>query len=134
MTRKEQQEEIKHRLKSKPHLIPVFTSTLSIPERLFEYDFNQFIVLNCRTQRYEVHSLYNKGDTLCFAVGCNELDGRVLDIARKTDIRKRKAQEIFDEIDRHNEAVDRDNERIHNDEIGELAERIHKPLREVAYS
>jgi len=133
MTRKEQREEIRYRLKQKSYLVPIFDSVLGIPGRLFEYDKNIFVVFNRMTETLQLHSLANRPSTFGCTIPYSELDGRTLDLAHKTDYHKR-GQSIFDEIDAANEALKRENKRLRRDEIGDVAERIQKPLREVAYS
>ena len=126
-------EEIVSRLRAKSHLEPFYGGIHDIPRRLEEYDPKMFIVRNHIAKTFEVHSLGNRGGTLGFTVPFDELDGRTLEKAYMTDYHKR-GRVIFDEIDACNEAVKRENKRLRRDEIGDVAERIQKPLREVAYS
>jgi len=127
-------EEIRLSLRGKHHLIPIYTSALSIPERLHEQDKDLFIVLNCRSQRYEIHSLANKGGTLVMSIGLNELDARLFEIVRRNDLRTR-GHKILAEIDAHNEALDRENSRKHRDFLeNEVAERLFKPINRLAWS
>ena len=99
--------EIYDRLKSYCKLIT--TSVTRIPERLEEIDSNLFVCFNIKTQRYEVHSLANRGSTFCFSVPYDELDNRVIEIFRRSNIRERNVKEIIRELDRENEERERRN-------------------------
>ena len=127
-------EDIRRRLQGKPHLLPVYTSSLSIPERLYEQDRDLFVVLNAKTQRYELHSLANIGATFFMSVGVNELDGRIFEIVRRNDLRVR-GNKILEEVDAHNAAMERENARLRRDELeNEVAERLYKPIKELAWT
>ena len=126
--------EIRRRLRGKHHLTPIYTSSLSIPERLYEQDSALFVVLNAKTQRYELHSLNNKGNTFFMSVGVNELDGRLFEIVRRNDLRIR-GNKILAEVDAHNEAIERENKRKRRDELeNEVAERLFRPINRLAWS
>jgi len=124
--------QINERLRGKHHLRPLFTSTYFIPERLSEYDPNLFVVFNTKKQRYEVHSLANKGDTFGFVVPLNELDYRTLYLARKNNLRTR-GKQIFREIDEANEKLERSNARQRDNEIRAIAEELKPVFAKVAW-
>ena len=124
--------EISDRLRGNPHLLPIFSSTLSIPERLKEYDDNLFVVLNAERQWYEVHSLDNKGDTFCFVVPLNELDARVLYIARKNNIRVH-GKKVLDEITEHNRKLEESNKKKRTEEIRLAAREMRPYIKKMAY-
>lgn len=124
--------EISDRLRGKPHLLPIFSSTLSIPERLKEYDSNLFVVLNIEKQWYEVHSLDNKGDTFCFQAPLNELDARVLYITRKYNIRVR-GEKVINEIAEHNRKLEEDNKKKREDELRMRARAVRPYIKRMAY-
>lgn len=120
------------RLRGKDHLLPVFSSVTQIPERLQEYNPDLFAVFNAAKQKYEVHSLANKGDTFCMRVGFNELDSRILVSVRQGDLRYR-AKAFFEEIDRHNDKIEVGQERKrHNDLMG-VVEEMHPYFRDYAW-
>lgn len=125
------QQEIHDRLRGK-HLIPIFTSSLNIPERVREIDPSFFIVLNVKKQRYEVHSLDNKGDTYCFFVSMNELDGRIIKKIYQNSIKVRGAA-VFKEMDKHNKAMEKSRERERMWQIKDAAGEMQKPLSKIAW-
>lgn len=78
---------IYHLLKDKPHLSPVFSSALNIPERIKEYDQDLFLVFNNKNERFEIHS-YEGGETSYNAtLPFKSLDARTLRYIRQNDIR-----------------------------------------------
>lgn len=60
----------------------------SVPQNLRRYDNDLFILYNFRKDKYEVHSLDNKGtETYCFTVPHAELDDRTIQIAIRGDMK-----------------------------------------------
>ena len=126
--------EIQDRLRGKrDYLIPVFHDTFCISDRLKEYDPAFFIAFNSITQRFEIHSLENIGNTFCFAVGYKELDARVLRSVRKSNLRTR-GKKIFQEIDEQNARAERSKERQRRNNIRAMAEEMHPHFREEAWN
>ena len=123
---------IRHRLTGKPHLLPVFSNVYHIPERLKAMDSNLFVVFNVKSQRYEVHSLANKGHTFGFLIPFRELDARAEHYARKLDLRTR-GDLIYREIDEHNERLERSNKRQKQNDFDAAAREIRPLAKKVAY-
>ena len=66
----------------------VTSSVFDIPQRLRAYDKSLFIVRSLAKDTFEVHSTDNKGgSTYCFTVPYPQLDGRVIDIAMRGDMK-----------------------------------------------
>ena len=126
-------EQIKRRIAEKPHLFLVETSVHNIPERLAEYDPDFFLVLNVQKQQFEVHSLANLGDSFCLHIPFNELDARVLTVVRRSDARVRGHKAIFEEIDKHNEKLDKSKEKDRSNQLQGIAEEIHPMVRKLAW-
>ncbi len=124
--------QIYDRLQGKPYLRPVFTSTHEIPERLRAYDPQLFVVLNIKTNRFEIHSLANVGNTFCLAVGMDELDARLLHTVRKCNLKTR-GPEIFREIDYENEKLEKSIERKRQNDLMGVAEEMHPYFRDLAW-
>ncbi len=124
--------EIKDRLTGKPHLMPVYTHVYNIPERLRSNDPNLFVVFNAKTQKYEVHSLANKGHSLSLVVPFRELDARVEEFVKKYDLR-RHGKKIYRDIDEHNEQLERSIERDRRNRAEGLADELYKPIRRMAW-
>ena len=78
----------------------------NIAKRVREYDDSLFIVFNTKSQKYELHSLDNKGNTFCMTIPYNQLDARIETLIRKGDIRNR-GMEIWREMEHHNEQLER---------------------------
>lgn len=88
---------IYHLLKNRPHLRPVFSHVLNIPERVKEYDPDLFIVFNHNNERFEIHS-YEAGETSYNAtIPFKDLDARTLRYIRQNDIRVH-GMKIYDRI------------------------------------
>ena len=73
-----------------------------IAERIREIDDGYFILR--RGGRYEVHNRKDR-DSYCLTLPFEELDARTVDYVRKT--RAERAQALFDEMERENEALRR---------------------------
>lgn len=123
---------IRHRLKGKPYLLPMFTNVYRIPERLRAMDNQLFVVFNVKSQRYEVHSLANKGSTFSLLVPFRELDARTEEYVRKFDLRAR-GEVIYREIDEHNERLLRAKERDKKNYIESAAREIYPLAKKAAY-
>lgn len=108
--RRGKRSEIYDRTSSKPYLHVIETSTTSIPERLEELDSDLFVCFNSKTQRFEVHSLANRGTTFCFSVPYDELDARIIEIFQRSNLKNRSVKEIIREMDKENEEREKRNE------------------------
>jgi len=115
---------IQDKLNKSPYLSLVRTSTCEIPERVKEYDSSYFVVWNNLKEQFEIHSTDNIGDTFCMSVPWKELDDRVIKMLRKNDLRNR-GQKIFDEIDRHNEKLEKANKKQIQDYIKDISKEMH---------
>jgi hypothetical protein len=123
------QSDVNERLQGKPYLQPVFSGgCYDITRRIREQDPSYFIVWNLRKQRYEVHTLNNKGNTFAFVVPNNRLDARVEDEIRRCNFYVR-GMDIFREMDEHNQKLVASIERQrHNDLMG-IAEEMYPYFR-----
>lgn len=104
----------------RPRLIPLFNHTLNIPQRLYEYDPSLFICFNRQTQRYEVHSLDQEGDSYCATLPYKDLDARTLRWVWKNDIRMH-GDAIFKRIEKSEEDFQKSKERERHNWIEDLA-------------
>lgn len=123
---------IRDRLRGKPHLRPVYSNVCCIPERLRQVDPALFVVLNTKTNRFEVHSLNNIGNTFSLLVPFSELDARIEEHVKKYDLR-RHGKRIYREIEAKNEERERALEREQANRARILADELHKPVRRLAY-
>lgn len=106
--------QVLEKVQYRPRLIPLFDHTLNIPQRLYEYDSRLFICFNTHTQRYELHSLEQEGDSLCATLPYKDLDARSLRWIWKNDIRMH-GRAIFRRIDKSEEDFHRSKAReFHN--------------------
>jgi hypothetical protein len=74
-------------LENQPHLTPVFTSTLNVPERVKEYDDTLFLAFNNENGRFEIHSIDSVPTTYNATLPYKNLDARTVRYIRKNDIR-----------------------------------------------
>lgn len=120
---------IYHLLKYRPHLTPVFTSALNIPERIKEYDRDLFLVFNAKNERFEIHS-YEGGETSYNAtLPFKSLDARTLRYIRKNDIRVH-GMKIYDRIakseEKHKERKKKDEKNFVRDFASEFRSEFAK--------
>ena len=87
------------------YLIPIKTDLFDIARRLHEIDANYLLFFNKRSSRYEVHNSKQQGNTLAVTVPYETLDARTLTLVRQT--RAENAQRLFDEIEKHNQQVEK---------------------------
>jgi hypothetical protein len=132
MRKSERKEEIRRQLWNKPHLKVMESNVLHIPERLYEYDPDLFVVFNIRSQKYEIHSLANKGNTHCVTVPWNQLDVRAIELFAKGDQRRRSFKEIIREIDEYNEKLERRHEKYRRDELNAMAREVRPVFKRLA--
>lgn len=125
-------DKIKDRLRGKPHLIPVFSSVYSIPERLYEYDSSMFVVWNVTERRYEIHCLDHVGDTFGMPVPYYELDSRIVERVKRSDLRLH-GRDIFRQIDENNERLERSRERQRRNDINAAAREMAPAFRKLAW-
>jgi len=126
--------QIYHALKGKPWLKVLETSVYQIPERVRERYGSMFIVYNLWKERYEAHTLDNSGpDTFAFPIPLDQLDCRVLTIARRNDVYRRGAKEIHREMEEHNEKLRKRKEKYRRDDIRQFAKHIRPAVKKIAW-
>jgi hypothetical protein len=89
------------KIQYRPRLTAVFTSTHDIPEQIYDYDNDLFIVYNNVKDKYELHSLQQEVDSYCMTVPFKQLDVRFMRWMWKNDIRVH-GNDLMREMD-HNE-------------------------------
>lgn len=95
-------QEVRDKIKHKPRLVPVFASTHSIPERLFEYNPRLFLCFNSVEERFEVHGL-DQAESYNATLPYRALDARALRWIMNNDIRLH-GERIFQELKAQEEA------------------------------
>lgn len=97
---------------SKPFLRPIENDLYGIAEKVREYDPSFFVVFNVRRKKHEIHSTVPA--ITSYQMDCPgngyDLDDRTLHAIREGDLRNR-GREIFAEIDRHNERLEKAQEK-----------------------
>lgn len=78
--------EVRDKVRSKPRLTPLFTSTQSIPERIHETNPRLFICYNNVDGAFEVHSL-DQEVSFCGKLPYKSLDARTLRWIWQNDVR-----------------------------------------------
>ena len=132
MVKQSKLNEIHDRLRGKPFLFALENSTHDIPKRLEEIDSDLFICFNKITQRFEVHSLANRGTTFCFSVPYDELDARTIEVFRRSNLKTRSIKEIIWDMDRENEQRERRNEARRRSEINAWGREHRSEFKKLA--
>ena len=74
-----------------------------VEERIKEIDKNYRVFFNKIKNRYEVHNVSLKPNTLVLVSPYDELDARLIKLVRQSSVSR--ANEIFEEIEKHNEKI-----------------------------
>lgn len=103
-------------LSNRPHLTPVFTSTLCIPEQIKEYDDSLFVVFNNKRKYFELHSQESffiglRGWTTYQMVLSESLDETALELIYANDMKKH-GKRILLEIDEFNDRMEEGQEKM----------------------
>jgi len=85
--------------------IPVLTHTMDIPVRLKEVNRDFFIMLNTKSQKFEIHCKSQPYDTLACVLPFDTLDERTIEYARKYS--SARTEIITREIDEFNERLNK---------------------------
>ena len=93
--------------------IPVTSHATDIPARLKEIRPEYFIMLNTRTQRFEIHDAGQRDGTLACVLPFDALDARALEYARRYHVSR--LAETAREIDDFNERLEREAQKRHLD-------------------
>lgn len=96
------------------HKIVIHSDTFDIVRRLKEIDMGYFVVYDLNQKRYEVHHSGQYLNTFCLTVD-GELDSRIITKVNKT--RRQNIDKLLDEIAKQNNAVQKEKERVFNDEM-----------------
>ena len=124
--------EIHDRLQGKSFLFALESNIYDIPKRLEEIDSDLFVCLNKITQRFEVHSLVNRGTTYCFSVPYDELDVRTIEVFRRSNLKTRSIKEIIRELDQENEERGKRNKARRRSEINAWAREYRSEFKKTA--
>lgn len=111
--------EVNEKIQYRPRLIPVFSHTHNIPERLYDYNPRLFLCFNRVSQKYEVHHL-DQPDSHCFNVPFDELDARVIRHVWMNDIGVH-GKEIFRRVAKSEEEWERRKEREYRNWVRDVA-------------
>ncbi|MBO4412995.1 MAG: hypothetical protein J5779_03170 [Clostridia bacterium] len=103
-------------------LIEIRNDVYFILNRIKEIDKNYKIFYNTTKKHFEIHNSKQKGDSYCLTIPFKVLDERCVSLVRKSRVEN--ANEIFKEIDRQNEEMNRKKEK-------EMIEQIEKEFRKL---
>ena len=132
MVKQSKLNEIHDWLRGKPFLFALENNIYDIPKRLEEIDSDLFVCLNKITQRFEVHSLANRGTTYCFSVPYDELDVRTIEVFRRSNLKTRSIKEIIRELDQENEERGKQNEARRRSEINAWCREYRSEFKKIA--
>ena len=108
---------------SAPGRIPVTSHAMDIPARLKALSSGYFVMLNTRTQRFELHDAAQKGGTLACVLPFDALDARAIEYARRYHVSR--LAETAREIDAFNENLEREAQQRY---MAQAAERTREAL------
>lgn len=107
--------------------VPVVSHAMDIPERLKELDEGYFVMLNVRTQKFEVwHRGGGEGMLEC-VLPYDGLDERAVRHVREH--RMERMEQLLREIEAHNERLEEEEKRRWLDEAGERTREAFRYLR-----
>lgn len=96
------------------------SDVFDICKRIKELDQSYYVVYNFQSNKFEVHSDSQRGNSLCFVVPFDKLDARTVEYARKTSVARK--DKIIEEIDRENELVQKRSRQEVFDHLREVLE------------
>lgn len=106
--------------------VPVISHALDIPERLKEIDPGYFVMLNTRTQKYEIHHGVGENTLEC-VLPYDELDERAVRHARKH--RMERLDALIMEMEEHNRRLEEGAQRDFLNEAGARTKEAVKYLQ-----
>jgi hypothetical protein len=120
-------------VRHRPRLSPIFGSTHNIPERVAEYNPDLFLCHNVVTDRIEVHSLANSGDTFCANLPYKSLDARTIRWIWENDIRVH-GKNIFKRIEASEQAYERMKQREYKNWIEDVGKETQSLFAKDAWT
>lgn len=107
--------------------IPVNSDSMDILTRLKEIDDSYFVLMNRATEKFEIHSSRQAGDSLCLILPGRFLDASCLSYVRK--YRRERMKEIIEEMDRENEKLERRQAAQARDSLGSAVDDALRRLQ-----
>ncbi len=107
--------------------IPVTSNATDIPARLKALRGSWFVMLNTRTQRFEIHDSAQPGGTLACALPFDALDARAVAYAQR--YRAERLRETAREVDAFNERLEREAARSYLDRAADKTREALNYLR-----
>ena len=104
--------------------VPVLSHALDIPARLKELDEHYFVMLNTRTQKYEIHYAGADGGTLECVLPDDALDERAVRHVRRH--RMERMEELMREVEEHNRKLE---EEMRKEWLCRAGERTAEAIR-----
>jgi hypothetical protein len=97
-------------------MTPISSDLYDISGRIKDIEPGYFIVRNHRTEKFEIHSKDNIGDTYCLTLPYGELDARALSYCAERCISRGGYKRVLD-IDKHNRLIDEKSERYFENDL-----------------
>lgn len=107
--------------------VPVVSHALDIPARLKELDGNYFVMLNVKTQRYEIYYGDTGWGTLECVLPFDSLDERAVKYVREH--RRERMEQIIREMEEHNRRVEEETYRCWMEKAAEQTKEAVNYLR-----
>lgn len=103
-------------------LIEIHEDLFDIAARLRSVNENYRLYYNKICDRYEVHNVLQRPSTLAFVVPYKELDARTVEYARFSRVQN--AEKVFRDIEKHNQNLEKQQEKRSKEEIRERLEKL----------
>lgn len=119
-------------VRSKSHLIPLFSSTYHIPERVREYGPRFFVVYNSKKEKFEIHHL-DQQNTYCLTIPYKELDVRALQHLWENDLSVH-GTNIFRRVEQSEERMKQQKDREWKNWIEDVAKETRSAFAKDAWT
>lgn len=124
--------EIRHKIRHKPRLSPVFGGAHDVPERIYEYNPRLFLCFNAVTERFEIHNL-DQAESYCATLPYKSLDARTLRWIWNNDIRVH-GMRIFEELAQGDERREKQKQRDFKNWVQDVASETRSMLAKDAWT
>ncbi len=99
------------------------STVTEIPQRLKEVNPYYYVLLNKKTQKFEIHRS-DHNYTYCLTIPHPELDARAIDMVRMQNWQDQ--QNLIKEIEEHNAKIDRANQISCRDTLDEMTKDLYR--------
>lgn len=123
---------VRDKIRHKPRLTPVFTSTHDIPEQVYAYRESFFICYNNVEDKFELHNLDQEA-SYCAALPYKRLDARTMRYIWQNDIRVH-GKDLMRQLDKSEDDYKRSQERERKNWIESVAKETQSMFAKDAWA